>query len=564
MKHESGDFFSMIFGRQRQVESGLRFHTTVLFLVTMTLISAQARKADAQANASPPSAGDTLRIDAQSQTTPFPHFWERDFGSGRAILSLRDSYRKDLRAVKEITGFQAVRFHGIFNDEVGLYDPDRKPIQFAQMKNVAPAATDNAGIYNFSYIDQIYDGLIDQGVKPFVELSFMPKKMASDPDALHAFWYKPNVSPPRDYTQWDAMITAFAQHLVDRYGLDEVSHWNFEVWNEPNIDFWRGKPAQASYFELYDHTALAIKKVSPRLRVGGPSTAQAAWTGDFLRHCKEKNIPVDFASSHVYANDTAKDVFHTDEVIPRDRMVCRSVRKVHDEIAGSPLPSTPLIFSEYNASYANEPNVTDSIYMGPWLATTISQCDGLTESMSYWSFSDVFEEQGVVRTPFYGGFGLLAEHGIPKAAFNAFAMLHQLGDKRITLNSDSALATRRADGTLAVALWNYAPPDGTGAAYTTPPANRGPSRTFTLELSGVSSDATATILRLDETHGNVIPTYDSMGRPPFLSRDQIAKLREAGTAAPPEHAKLRNGSLTIQVPAQGLAVVILGDAKATR
>jgi xylan 1,4-beta-xylosidase len=529
----------------------------------MTFTSAQAQKTDAPSNASP-SAAETLRINVQSPTTPFPHFWERDFGSGRAILSLRESYRADLRAVKEVTGFQAVRFHGIFNDEVGLYDPDRKPIQFAQMKNAAPAASDNAGIYNFSYIDQIYDGLLDQDVRPFVELSFMPKKMASDPDALHAFWYKPNVSPPRDYTQWDAMITAFAQHLVDRYGLDEVSHWNFEVWNEPNIDFWRGKPAQTSYFELYDHTALAIKKVSPRLRVGGPSTAQAGWTGDFLRHCKEKNIPVDFASSHVYANDTAKDVFHTDEVIPRDRMVCRSVRKVHDEIAASPLPSTPLIFSEYNASYANEPNVTDSIYMGPWLATTISQCDGLTESMSYWSFSDVFEEQGVVRTPFYGGFGLLAEHGIPKPAFNAFAMLHQLGDKRIALNSDSALATQRADGALALALWNYAPPDGTGAAYTTPPANRGPSRAFTLELSGVSSEATATILRLDETHGNVIPTYDSMGRPPFLSRDQIAKLREAGKAAPPEHAELRNGSLTIQVPPQGLAVVILRDAEATR
>jgi xylan 1,4-beta-xylosidase len=202
--------------------------------------------------------------------------------------------------------------------------------------------------------------------------------------------------------------------------------------------------------------------------------------------------------------------------------------------------------------------------MGPWLATTISQCDGLTESMSYWSFSDVFEEQGVVRTPFYGGFGLLAEHHIPKPAFNAFAMLHQLGDQRIALSSDSALATRRADGTLAVAIWNYAPPDGTGASYTKPPANRGPSQAFTLELSGVSSDAPATILRLDETHGNVISTYDSMGRPAFLTRDQIAKLREAGKAAQPEDTKLRNGSLTIQVPPQGLAVVIIGNRKATR
>lgn len=507
---------------------------------------------------------ETLRIDSRAQGTPFPHYWETLFGSGRAILSLRNSYRSDLLAVKQSTSFQSVRFHGIFMDEVGLYDPDRKPIQFAQMKNSATTAAENTGIYNFSYIDQIYDGLLDNGVRPFIELSFMPKKMASDPNALHAFWYKQNVSPPKDYAAWDAMITAFAQHLVDRYGIEEVSRWDFEVWNEPNIDFWVGKPAQASYFELYDHTALALKKVSQRLRVGGPSTAQAAWTGDFLRHCKENNIPVDFASSHVYANDTAKDVFHTDEVIPRDQMVCRSVRKVHDEILASPLPSIPLIFSEYNASYANEPNVTDSIYMGPWLATTIRQCDGLTESMSYWTFSDVFEEQGVVRSPFYGGFGLFAESHIPKPAFNAFAMFHQLGDRRLPLNSESALATRRADRSLVIALWNYAPPDGTGATYTPPPASRGPSKAFTLQVIGVPPNANATILRLDEDHGNVIKTFDAMGRPPFPSRKQISELRDAGKSALPERITLKNASLTLQVPPQGLVLITIGNRKAAR
>jgi len=528
-----------------------RFVASLLLGVAATAVPAQT---------SPTT--ETLRIDSRAPDTPFPHFWEQTFGSGRAILSLRDSYRKDAHTVQQITGFKSVRFHGIFHDEVGLYDPERKPIQFAQMKDATTATSDNAGIYNFSYIDQIYDGLLDQGIRPFVELSFMPLKLASDPASLHPFWYKPNVTPPRDYAQWDAMITAFAQHLVDRYGLEEVSHWDFEVWNEPNIDFWRGKPAQASYFELYDHTALAIKKVNSRLRVGGPSTAQAAWVGDFLRHCKEKNIPVDFASSHVYANDTAKDVFHTDEVIPRDRMVCRAVRKVHDEINSSPLPATPLIFSEYNASYANEPNVTDSVYMGPWLATTISQCDGLTQSMSYWTFSDVFEEQGVVRTPFYGGFGLLAEDSIPKPAFNAFAMLHQLGDRRIALDSDSAIATRRSDGSLVFALWNYAPPDGTGANYTPPPATRGPSKTVTLQLAGIAPNATATILHLDEDHGNVIKTYDAMGRPAFPSRNQIVRLRQAGSAAPPEKSSLKAGSLTLDIPPQGLVLVTINSKAA--
>jgi xylan 1,4-beta-xylosidase len=219
----------------------------------------------------------------------------------------------------------------------------------------------------------------------------------------------------------------------------------------------------------------------------------------------------------------------------------------------------PLIMSEYNASYANEPDVTDTVYMGPWLATTINQCDGLVQNMSYWSFSDVFEEQGVVRTPFYGGFGLIAEDDIPKPSLNAFAMLHRLGDRRIKLDSDSAIATRRADGGLAVALWNYAPPFGEGAAYTPPPATLGPSRTFTLKLEGISPSASVEIWRLDADHGNVIKTYDAMGRPAFPSRAQITKLRDAGRPSPPESASLKNGTLTITIPPQGLVLIITGN-----
>lgn len=494
-------------------------------------------------------------VDAQGTTTPFPHFWEQTFGSGRAVLSLRQSYRDDLRTVKAVTDLKKVRFHGIFMDDVGLYDPDAK----TQNPGQEAVAVTGQGVYNFSYIDQIYDGLLDMGVRPFVELSFMPKKMASDPNALHAFWYKQNVSPPKDYATWDAMITAFAQHLVKRYGIDEVSKWDFEVWNEPNLDFWAGKPAQATYFELYDHTAAALKKVNQRIRVGGPSTAQAAWVGEFLAHCKAKEIPVDFASTHVYANDMAKDVFKTDEQIPRDQMVFRSVKKVHEEIAASPYPTMPLIFSEYNASYANEPDVTDSTYMGPWMANNIRLCDGLTEAMSYWSFSDVFEEQGVVRTPFYGGFGLVAADNIPKPALNAFAMLHRLGDKRLKVEAEDALATTGTGGSVAVALWNYAPPFGTGAGYTPPPASPGASKRMHVSFKGVDKGAPIEIWRLDADHGNVVKAFDAMGRPPFPSREQIAKLRTAGKASPPERMTLKDGALEVEIPVQGLVLLTMGS-----
>jgi xylan 1,4-beta-xylosidase len=467
-------------------------------------------------------------VDAKAPSHPFPHFWERMFGSGRAILSLRDSYRRDLRAVKKITDFEYARFHAILHDEVGVYDEDSQ----------------GRPLYNFSYVDQIYDGLLATGVRPFVEISFMPDKLAAS-QIVHTFWYKPNISPPKDWNRWDALISAFIQHLVDRYGLDEVAQWYFEVWNEPNLDFWAGEPKQATYWELYDHTALAIKTVSPRLRVGGPATAQAAWVDAFIHHCSEKNIPVDFVSTHVYANDPPQGVFGSQADVPRDQMVCRAVSMVHDQIRASSRPRLPLIWSEYNASYQNEPDVTDSIYMGPWLADTIRRCDGLTDMMSYWTFSDVFEEQGVVKTPFYGGYGLIAAGGIPKPAFYAFKLLHRLGDQRLQLDSDYALLTRRKDGVLVLALWNYAALGQSGSP-----------RTVTLRLKH-STAREASILRVDGNHGDFHPAYEKMGAPRNPTPAQIRELRRATELRAPETRKLKQGELTLTLPRHGLAVVEL-------
>jgi xylan 1,4-beta-xylosidase len=474
-----------------------------------------------------PAATETIVIDASAHATPLPHFWEHLFGSGRAILSLRDSYRQDLREVKKITAMQYIRFHAIFHDEVGVYDEDAQ----------------GNPVFNFSYVNQIYDGLLSNGVRPFVELSFMPKQLASNKDAVHAFWYKQNVSPPRDYAKWDEMITQFAKHLIERYGIDEVSEWYFEVWNEPNIDFWTGDPRQATYFELYDHTAHDLKAVSPRLRVGGPSTAQAAWADAFIKHCSENKIPVDFVSSHVYGNDKAEDVFGTQEQIPRNRMVCRAITKVHDQIRSSAMPNLPLIWSEFNASYANEPDVTDAAYMGPWLADTIRQCDGLANEMSYWTFSDVFEEQGVVKQPFYGGFGLLAVGGIPKPSFNAFLLLHRLGEERLAESAEDALVTRRKDGALAIAVWNMADP-----------GTRGPEKEIALrfEHARVSS---VQVTHLDPDHGDVHKAYEAMGSPRYPTTEQVEKLRRAAKLSPPETRQVKNGSVTLRIRSPGLVLV---------
>jgi xylan 1,4-beta-xylosidase len=470
---------------------------------------------------------ETVEIDLKAPTTPFPHYWETMFGSERAIVSLRESYRRDLREVKKITGFSYVRFHAIFHDEMGIYDEDEQ----------------GRPVYNFAYVDEVYDGLLANGVRPFVELSFMPKKLAAT-DATQSFFYKPHVAPPKDWGRWEELISRFTQHLVDRYGVDEVAKWYFEVWNEPNIDFWAGEPKESTYYELYDRAARAIKRVNPRLRVGGPATAQAAWVDRFIQHCVEKGVPVDFVSTHVYGNDSAKDVFGTVEQMPRTKMVCRAVHKVHDQVKASARPDLPLIWSEYNASYMNEPDVTDAAFMAPWLADTIRQCDGLTQAMAYWSFSDVFEEQGPPKLPFYGGFGLLAPGGVPKPSFNAFALLHKLGTKRIPVDSESVLVTRRDDGSLQIAVWNLALPEEAGSP-----------KTVTLQVKGLPGSHRAKIYRVDRDHGSPLPAWESMGKPRYPTHLQLETLRKAAALPAAETRAVVDGKITLTIPPQSLFLI---------
>ena len=487
----------------------------VIFCVSATVMNAQ----------------ETITIDAHAQTTPFPHFWEQMFGSGHAILSLRAGYRDDMRAVKHVTEFRYVRFHGILNHEVGVYNlgDDCKPV------------------YNFSYVDQIYDGLLKNGVKPFVEISFMPRKLAFNPDDLHAFWYKPNVSPPKSYEQWDDLVKHFAQHLIDRYGIDEVSQWYFEVWNEPNIDFWGGIPRQASYFDLYDHTARDLKNVSPRLRVGGPATAAASWITPFLQHVAANHVPIDFVSSHGYADDTAQNLFHNDKPVPMDDRVCGAVKKVQGQIESSSLPKLPLFWTEWNVQGMDESR--DTPFVGPGVANTIRECDGHVKMMSFWTFDDVFEEGGVAQKPFDGGFGLIALGGIKKPSYYDFSLLHQLGDERIANTADNVLVTRSKEGGLAVAVWNIVDP-----------GEKGTSKTVRLDFAGLPGGASVTVSRVDDSHGDPMSAYRGMGSPQYPTMAQVEKLNAASALPPPTREHLDGNHLTLQLAPNALVLVKVSAA----
>jgi xylan 1,4-beta-xylosidase len=501
------------------MKSALRF---AVFCLSVAF-AAQSISVEAQ---SPPIE---ITVDANAPEHPLPHFWDQMFGSGRAILSLRESYRKDLKEVHDQIGMRYVRFHAIFHDEVGVYDED---------KNGNP-------IFNFSYVDQIYDGLLANGVRPFVEISFMPYKLAAR-EAIHPFWYKQNVAPPKDYAKWDDLIRAFAQHLVERYGIDEVARWYFEVWNEPNIDFWAGDPKQPTYFELYDHTARALKSVNARLRVGGPATAAAHWIPAFLDYVNKNLVPVDFVSTHGYADDTVEDLFGTHEDIPMRDRVCRAVKMVHDQIAASASPSLPLMWTEWNVPSYGDLDARDNWYVGPALARDIAQCDGNVQMMSWWTFDDVFEEGGVKKQPFDGGFGLIAMGRIKKPSFYDFALLHELGDERIENAADNILVTRRKDGALLVAIWNLVDMDK---------VERGAPLTVQLSFRGIAQGATALVQRVDEAHGNPAPAYRAIGSPRYPTQAQIEGLNRASALPPPERRSLTNRKLTLTLPVNGLALI---------
>jgi xylan 1,4-beta-xylosidase len=466
-----------------------------------------------------------IRINAAAPAKPFPHFWEEMFGSGRAILSLRESYREDLRAVKQVTDFRYVRFHGIFHDEVGVYNEDEH----------------GNPVYNFAYVDQIYDGLLKNGVRPVVEIGFMPKKLAFNPDALHPFWYKQNVSPPKSMERWDGLITALARHLIERYGEEEVAQWYFEVWNEPNIDFWNGIPRQESYFDLYDHTARALKGVNSRMRVGGPATAAAAWVDDFLKHTSEKQIPVDFVSTHAYADDTVENLFATHEDMPMGDRVCRAVSKVRGQMEAAGKANLPLLWTEWNVPGRDE--ARDTAFVGPALAHTIRECDGLAVALSFWTFSDVFEEDGPIQQPFEGHFGLRAEGGINKPSYYDFALLHRLGEERLANDNPNAIVTRRKDGTLAIAVWNYVEPQQEGA-----------TQKYRLVLEGMAA-AEVSESRVDDEHSNTLAAYRSIGSPRYPTEEQVQKLNAMTALGTPKITRVSGREINLELGPNALVLL---------
>jgi xylan 1,4-beta-xylosidase len=471
----------------------------------------------------------TYFCDLAEATTPLPHFWEHTVGSDHAPMALRADWQGQLKRAHDELGFQHVRFHGLLSDDFGTLVPDN-----------------NKPLYSFFNCDRVFDFLLSIGMKPFVELSFMPTALASGNKTV--FSYNGNVTPPRDYKQWSTLIDRLVSHCVQRYGSREVAEWFFEVWNEPNLpSFWDG--TQRDYFKLYRHTAEAIKKIDASFRVGGPATAKSEWIAEFVDFCERNKVPADFISTHYYPTDGYDNIKDTEEQLFRSqRGIMRQVAQDTRRHAGG----RPVYYTEWNTSSNSRDPLHDEPYAAAFVASTILEANGLVDGYSFWTFSDIFKENYLPSVPFHGGFGLLNLHGIPKPMYRAFELFHALGDRQSLvdgLHETIDCSVVQKDSSVTLLLTNH-----------TTPGHSIETEQLEIQLSNAREPVKAYVQRVDEDHANPKRVWVEMGQPEYLSSKDVELLQDASEVAIEiQPFKYHDGTLVLKttMPPHAVAAITI-------
>lgn len=468
----------------------------------------------------------SIAVDVGHVKGPRDMFWRLCVGADYPGILLRPDNLAHLRLVREELGFEYIRFHGIFHDSMGAYrEVDGRPV------------------HDFTRIGAVYDAILAIGMKPFVEIGFMPNALASRQETI--FYWQANGAPPKDYDRWRDFITAFATFLLERYGREEIRSWKFEVWNEPNLDgFWRGD--QAEYFRLYDVTTRALRAVEPGLVVGGPGTAGAAWVPDMIAHAAVSGSALDFASTHTYGVDGGfLDEFgHDDNKLSPDYdAVSRDVRRVRSEIEASSRPGLPLHFTEWSASYNPRDPVHDAYVSAPFILDKLKRVEGLAQSMSYWAYTDLFEEAGPPPTPFHGGFGLLNREGVRKPSFFAYKYLNALGATELAQDDPRAWAARD-DEAVQILLWDFTLPeqDVSNRPFfrrAQPPRSSEDVGVQIMQLP--AGEYVLSVRRVGFGANDAYSRYISWGLPDALHDAQLAELQEATRDVPELERRVRVG-----------------------
>ena len=453
-------------------------------------------------------------------------------GTGRMGLALHREYQEQLRSVQEKCAFEHIRGHGLFSDDMGIYQKRRDPDGETRVQ------------YCYTYLDRVMDSYREAGLKPFLELGFMPEKMASGTQTI--FYWKGHVTPPADMKDWTDLVQATLTHLCKRYGKDEVATWPLEVWNEPNLrGFWENAD-KPKYLELFEATFRAVKEVLPGARVGGPAICggegSQGWIRDFLAFCSEKKLACDFVTRHAYMGETPEH---------RGRYLYHPMREVDDLIAEMresrdiidsfpEFRGIPMYITEFNTSYNPFCPIHDTVYNAAVCAALLSRLGDVAEGYSYWTFGDVFEEGGVPVRPFHGGFGLEAAGCIAKPTLWSFAFFAGL-DGKCVYRDEHAVLTLREDGAYEGVAWNLAKDGDTRLVWTVPASGKTAALVTETVADGV---------------GDPLKIWHDLGEPACLDRETERILRAAAaprTDTAPLSAE--NGSLTAELTLTGNSVV---------
>lgn len=522
-------------------------------------------------------------IDTKMKGEHFTHIWSEGTCAGRVNEGLRTSWVEQLRLVKEHCGFKYLRMHGLFDDDMCIY------FEKANGKVV----------YNWQYVDEVYDRMLDIGVRPFVELSFFPKGIAAD-NSKTQMWYQNRITyDPQRLDKWKRLVQAFTQHVVERYGIDEVRQWYFEVWNEPNLNmtpkagFFEG--TRSDYFQLYKASAEAVKSVDSRLKVGGPATSnfiadkrhdgevldnsksvfypqekineqqwKGVWIEDFLAYCAKESLPVDFISTHAYPTDYALD-----PVSGKGKDAIRYVHSLRDDlawlrrtIAKSKYPKAEIHITEWSTSPNSRDRMHDLLPPAAYIVKANLDNIGGANSVMYWTFTDIFEEKGGGEEIYHGGFGMINFQGIVKPSFHAYRMLNQLGDEKLFYEEPVFVSRHSKNGKITALAFNY-PDEYIEAVPSSRNANNymeASPKQLHLTLTGLKPNAVFTIETLDKEHGNAYDAWNDMGLPHSPNREQIAYLKVRGWDTLKEAVTISaNGTLTLNLTIQPWACILVTE-----